>query len=458
MVSSVHSQEDLWTKRMILIFSIIISVWLTCIYYPGVMLSDSYSRWNLVNHLIKTGGANKFAIVPALWMALTYGLTKNYASFTLLQSFCFFYSSFLLIQRMGHLKGIWLLFPTTLFFCFPIFQGYSVYQDNAIGTAISINFMLILFLRKEENLSTIKELAYFFIFFLVFSSLLGFRQNNITMLPFVAALVLKSSRIKIIQRWALITAMVFVYSLPVLVEKYRLVRHLDEVNLGFTWETAQIIKRVNDPKYDHYLDFLGKDSNATKNALIDVEEGIMGHLIFKKNTLLIHKVVNPSNSVEIFKRYIKVVFEHPKKFLETRIHSWGRILGISRPIDFWAFQENNGNKLFKYGYRPTILRHYQFVRIHHLTDTWEFLSRPYILFLLSGILMLIGKRYFKEIRYLGTLFTLSIFYYGGFFIFNQSYEFRYFFPAFYLLSVIFLVVLTKSIEVFNDKIKTISNS
>jgi hypothetical protein len=449
-VSQLSSQQDKWTSRIILSISLIAAIWLTLIYYPGVMLSDSYRRWTLVEHLFNTGGSNKDAIVPALWMALNYGLTHNYASFSLFQSFFFFYSSFSLMCIMGRFKGVWMALPIMLFLAFPIFQGYSVFHENSVGTIIGINFTLILLSHDETKTNELKQVIYFFICFLVFSTLFGFRQNNITLLPVIILMLYRAYKHKKtnthIQIWSLAAALVFVYCLPILVEKYRSIRNLQEINLALTWETAQIIERSQDPKEAHYLDYLGDTPQATEKALINVREEILDML--KADGLSWGKIFEPSFTKRVIKDYLNIVFTHPKEFIQTKIYSWGRILGITRPIYFWGFWENKSNWLPKYGYRPTELRHQQFVRIGRLVDTCKVLTRPFILFILGGIMVFLSKRYLnKEVEYVGIAFTLAIFYYGGFFLINESYEFRYFFPSFYLNVVIGLVVLTKFIEV-----------
>jgi hypothetical protein len=435
--------------RMILTSSLLLAIWLTFVYYPGVMLSDTYHRWELVQNMIQTGGSNKFAIIPALWMAFTYWLTQNYALFTLLQSFFFFYSSFHIIRIAGNLTGIWLGMPIALFALFPLFQGYSIFQENSVGTVIGINFTLILLAQKEEQRSEIQEVFYFLGCFLVFSALFGFRQNNITMLPVVAFMLYQTRQSKAnntrIQTWAVATALVVIFCLPHMLEKYRNIRILHEVNFALSWETAQIIKRTKDSRYEHYLDYLGNSPDATKNALRTVEKGILGHLV-APDALVAQKIIEPSITGRLIKDYLKVIVAHPKEFLQTRLYSWSRILGVSGSLHFWGFHKNKDQKLANYGWRPTKLRDNHISQIYDLINHVRFLLKPYILFLVAGIAVVVGKRCFKDMAWVGPLYLFAVTYYGGFFLINQSYEFRYYFPAFYLLSVICLIVLTKVLE------------
>jgi hypothetical protein len=440
------SNKIIWTV------SIIASIWLTFIYYPGVLFSDTYARWGLVHHIIHSGGSNKFTIVPGLWMTLTYYVSQNFGLFTLLQSFLFFYSSFYLIQIMGNFRNAWILLPVFLFISFPLFQGYSVFQENSIGTVIGINFMLILFSHKEEELNEIRKLGYFFVCFLIFSSAFGFRQNSITMLPLVIFILWKEFRIKkiktTIQAWALVVALVFVYALPDVCWIYKNISKLEEFNLALTWETAQVIKKSHDPKYDHYLDYLGVSPDSTKNALTDIEEGIWGHLIKDEMPALsFYKIVDPKASERIRADYVKLVSDHPKAFFENRIYNWGRVLGLSRPLSFNEFYENRWDRLGKYGYRFTELRRHQFLKIEGLMNKYEFLSRPFIIFIFGGIVFFIGQRYLRnDVQYLGRIFLFTVFYYAAFFIITENYEFRYYFPVFYLISIMALVILTKFIQ------------
>ena len=446
-------------KHIILAISAVLSILLTLVYYPGILYSDSYARWNLAFRIFQTGsGVTRLTIVPSLWMGFTYMLTQNFASFSLLQSFLFFYSSLYLIKIMGHFQRRWILLPILMFISFPLFQGYSVYHESSIGTIIGINFMLILFSLENKNTDKVKCCILFFLYLLVFSTIFGFRQNTITILPvviFVLFRKIQPKKIIIVQLLALIIALIFIYTLPDILFKYRGIKKMDEIGIGLAWETAQIIKRTHDPKYDHYLDYAGNGTDATKNSLINVEEDIWQGLI-NKNGLVFSKVIIPETSRRIQRDYLKIILDHPKDFFENKVYSAGRMLGIPKPLAFYEFDENRWNHMASYGYRFTVLRHQHFERIQHLMGRYRFLSEPFIIFIIGLFFVCIGKRYFKnDVRYLGTVFSLAIFYYLGFLIITERYEFRYFFPSFYLISVIFIVITTKIFEsqrnIFNRK-------
>jgi|GEM_PF-5277599 len=446
-------QKYSYQQRIILIISAIASIWLTLIFYPGVLYSDSFARWDLaLKTLHSCGGINKFTILPSLWMALTYFLTQNFAAFSVLQSFLFFYSSLRLIAIMGNFKTKWIWMPLILFISFPLFQAYSVYHESSIGTVIGINFLLIVSscARKRFQEINAAKLSYcFLVYLLIFSTIFGFRQNTIIILPAVIFIVLKTSsskKILITQALALVISLIFVYSLPDLFLKFKDIQKGQETNIAMAWETAEIIHRTHDPKYEHCLDYLGNSPNATMNSLPNIEEDIWLSL-FNSNALSIFKVQIPEVSQHIQSDYFRIISDHPKAFLENKIYNSVRMLGFYKPLAFYEFDENRWNSLPSYGCRLTELRHKGFKRVWKLMRRLAIIRTPYLMFILGILMVYAGKRYLKEnVRYLNTTLGLALLYYLGFLLVTERFEFRYFFPSFYLISVILIVLLTKTFE------------
>jgi hypothetical protein len=445
-------EEQSSQNYRIFLLSLIISSYFSLVYYPGIYYSgDSYVRWDLAFQILHPKGEypTPFTILPAIWMAFTYWITQNFGAFAFLQSFLFFYSSLTLIRVMGNFKGLWMWLPIFIFSNFCIFQYSSVYFENSIGTVIAINFMLILCSQKHVQMTALKQGMFAVVYFLVFSALFGFRQNTVTILPVVFFILWRGNKHKElfrIQALTLILALVFVLALPQLMADYRSIPKRNQLSLALAWETAQIIKKLNDPKYDHYLDYAGYSDQSTRNVLhSELHFGTWAGMLFP-NGLSYKKLIQPDVAEQVKKGYIRIIKEHPKEFLENKLQNCSYMLGIPEPLRVWEFGKEIRSQIVPPSFKYTPLRDQQFKRIEYIMEHYSFIRRPFIVFLIGFLFFIAGLVFFKDVRLLGSVFCLGIFYHVGFLLVTENYVFRHSFPAFYLNSIIVLVVVTKFLE------------
>ena len=444
-------------NQTLVILSLLLSFYLTLVYYPGVFYSDSYVRWDIALDLIngtRSDGFNTYlSTLPQVFMALTYKITHNYATFAAIQSFLFFYSFLSLLKKTGNFSrnSLGFLIAIVLFISLPVFQGYSVYYEMSTGVVIAINFILLnlldnKFTRRSKS-GIIKPLYWLrkaFILFILFSILLGFRQNSLTIIPIIIYLSLQLIRNRIALTTvftSLVLSLIFLNRLPILLS----MPIANSSAVGISWETVQILKRVNKPEYYEYIDYAGFGKGSTKLAMQDVEETMFSSLFNAQNSgLAIYKVSDPPLSRRIKKDYLQLILKEPQAFLENKIHVIQRVLGLNKPLFFYEFDENRYSKMENYGYNASKLRTQSIINVHEFMGKAELFRRPYLMFILAFICCLIDRLYLKNRHHYTTyLFLLAVAYYFAFFITTQSYEFRYFFPSFYLLSMIILVVTIK---------------
>lgn len=444
-------QEDRFSESFILWASLIVSAWLFLVYFPGIFFIDSFIRWQTCSQLVSMGGCSKYldTALPSLWMGLTYLMTGSKAAITFLQSFLFFFSSLFLIKNVGNFKGGWMLIPSALFLSFPLFQGYSVFNEPCIGTVIGLNFFFCLLFHKDGFKSRLESGVYLFLYFFVFSTIFGFRLNTITILPVVFFVLWQRFQFKktiLVPFVSLVMALVFVFSLPYVLTKWRHVKRQDLIAVGLAWETVQIIKRTHAPQYDRYLDYAGTVKGATRNAMANVEESEwMGFL--GPNSLCFESIVTPDVSRRIKKDYWRLICAHPGEFAKNKIYIFGRVLGIFKPLKFLEFLPDLEEKLMQPGFRSTPLRNKKIDDLNLFMEQRDFLMRPFLMFL-TGLLCLVFSRSYlrKEVYFTGVIYSLALFYYAAFFITTQSFEFRYFFPSFFLIAIMFVVIVAKTIE------------
>ncbi len=451
MAAILTRRDDAFSRQLILWTSFVSALWLSLIYFPGVFFSDSFARWDTLRHLVRTGGASKYldTALPSLWMGVTYLATGNKAAITFVQSCLFFYSSLLLIAKVGRFKSGWILIPSVLFVFFPLFQGYSVFNEPCIGTIIGLNFFLILLSRQREADRPLHHVIDGFLYLLVFSTIFGFRSNTITILPVVLFVLWKRPHLRntrLIPLVALAVALVFLLSLPFALSQWRHVERRELVALGVAWETVQIAKRIHDPQYDRYLDYAGAVEGATRNAMANVEEsewrGFLG-----PQGLRFDRIMTPAISRRIMADYVRLIYAHPVEFAANKIYVWGRVLGLSAPLAFLEFQRDWKTKLAQDGFRSTPVRDRAIDDVNRFMTSWGSLRRPFLVFLAGLSCLGLSWRYFRhDVCFMGVMYCTALSYYGAFLITTQSFEFRYFFPSFFLVAVMVLVVVTKAIE------------
>lgn len=429
--------------QMLALLSMLAATFFTLVYYPGVLYSDSYTRWAMVHQLLDPGKYGTehlnthLSVVPQLWMLALYQLTENYASFSWVQSCLFFFSSYLLLKLIAEPTGKRLLFwiPAAAITAFPLFQGYSVHHEMSVGTVVALNFFVVLTSRWRPGRTWVAAAAYLAVFLLVFSVLFGFRQNTLTILPVVAVYSwrsLASKRELAIQAGALVSALLTITFLPQALG----LEVRDSSGIGFAWEIVQTLKLVDNPKYDDYLDYAAWGPRGVRGAFPDAEEHIYGSFSSEQG-ISFTKMVKPEIAARIRRDYLRLIVDEPRAFISNKLRLVKRMLGIGYPLWFYEFDENRWGRLHEFGYRYTDLRHAQFEKVHRLMEAFPIFLKPYLAFSVGALCLLaLAVLRTPTPPHLRWLFVYGVAYYAAFFITTQSYEFRYFFFPFYYLVVI----------------------
>lgn len=417
----------------------LLALYFTLVYYPGVLYTDSYVRWDSAQRLLAgSGGVTSFqSFGPTLLMALTYALTENYAAYTLVQSFFFFLSSLLLIRRFTGLESRWLVLPATVLAVVPLFPGYSAFHEASVGGVIAMNFLLILPRRGPERARLLAwEAAWLTLtLFILFS----FRQNALTVIPVIAFLFWKTAPVsaRVVRLVALVAALALVQVVPRAL-------HFSEdtpVGISFGWEIAQTLQRLQDPRYDHYLDAFGDTRGALSGKLDDdIWSGL-----FVPGALRYELIGTPEAARRLQRDYFTLACAEPLAMLANKLRVWSRVLGLERPLFFYEFNQNRLGRMPEFGWRDTSLRQRSFERVEAMMRP-EMLRKPWAVFLIGVIAMVIGAYVLPDrMRLAGTTLVLAAFYYAAFLITAPGYEFRYFFPAFYLVFMIVLALMSAAV-------------
>ena len=445
-------RNETYKQRKIMLFAIIslfLGIYFTLVFYPGVLYSDSYTRWDTAKYILYSAYNFDFSnihtwvsITPQFFMAFLYALTFNYATFTLIQSILFFFSSFLMIDKFVYNYKIIVL---ALFIICPIFYGYSVYHEMSTGCIIGINFGILLLtnenLKNWPNWKMILKIVYFSALFLCFYVTFGFRQNAFTIFPAIILTIIylykkyKNKLLSILQIAIIGFSLLFVSLFPAILK----INVYSSSSAGFVWEilsTIQEMPKDKQAKYNDYLDFISGDGSTSEALVLNSKSGSVNPWLWSIFT--VQNIGDKNIRSKIQNRYMYFVFNETNYYLNTKFYFIGRNLGIIQPLNNPEYNYNRREQMHHYGMLDNGLRHWFVNSYNKFQEVTVVFRIPWIWFVI-GLLAVIFQ-FFKAERnhFLGTLllYLIAIFYYSAFIINTQSFEFRYFFPAFYMLFII----------------------
>lgn len=434
-----------------IIVSFCLALFLTLATYPGILYTDSFERWRTAKALLEgvNGIMSWVSITPQFFMLIFYYFTQTVASFTFVQAFLFFFSTLLIME---HLKFhyYWTIF-LIIAIC-PIFYGFSVYHEMSVGCIIGINFtFLLLFFNK---LSTYKywtfknKLLYQFALTLSLYITFGFRQNAFTIIPALILAIFylikkknKNKSLGLNQLLSICISLMLVFMVPSITK----VEIKDSSSAGFLWEILSTIQTMPPDKqneYLNYLDFLTEDEGSTLKALnSNRKDSVNGWLWTTYPPIIIG---DKNNSSLIKEKYFNLLFNEPQYFIKNKLYFINRTLGINQPLSNVEYYYDTNNIMRDYGMKDTTLRKIVVDSYNDFLDTFTFFRLPYLWFIVCTLSVLFKVRISKKDEYVPVilLYLVAVLYYAGFLVNTQSFEFRYFFPSFYILVLIILSVIT----------------
>lgn len=444
-----------------LLLSMILSILVTFQTYPGVFDVDMYGRWDLVYTFIDGLKNNNyevfnfwglFSVQYEVIMWIIYSINDNIGFFTLVQSFLFYFSSFLLIDKYFFSWNKF-LYIILLIIC-PIFYCYSAYHTAEIASLICINFLiLLLFSSKTKRFSEwkiSKKLIYFFELFILLNFMLDFRKVCFSILPvifFVIYITYKKHNQKSllkIQILAICFSMLFVLSIPKSLT-------LKSGQIGPTWDVLSTIQQMPKEKQNEYIDYFDDivKPGDTKKALEvnnDISADSWLWSIFQSGV-----ICHPDNSSKVREKYINIILKEPKYFIKAQINKIGYTLGIKQPL-MYELYNNPEERMKDFGMVDNFKRESIINRFNLFIKMNPIFARPYIIFLFSIIMLLISKRFVEKEKFyqISIIYAIALFLELALIINTPAQFFRYFFVSLYYLLI---VGFSCGFEIINSIIK-----
>ena len=232
---------------------------------------------------------------------------------------------------------------------------------------------------------------------------------------------------------------------------------------GFAWEMVSTIQSMEENKKEKYISYLddifGEGATAMavqNNRYKEQNAGITSLFNSPINTT---SISSSGSSLKIIKKYVNLALEEPKSFLQMKWEFVSHSLGIGKPINMFEYNYNRAGQMNEFGFNDSSQRE---AYVNYFLAFMEFMvvfRRPWILYLVCLILILIWRFKFQgkksPINLYEASFGVSVFYYGAYILNTQSFEFRYFFPSWLLL---FTVIIGVSSQLFlkSERIRIIA--
>ena len=246
--------KKITNNKNIIIASLILAIICTMIAYPGIWYSDSYTRVQFTDAIIKsikdtfTNNINSTAlmcwltVIPSFFMAICKLVTGNIATYTILQSFMFFLVTFLLIKRM---KTFLYKFQYVLFALSPLIFCVT----GIVAFLLMLDYVKI----KKNKLDKVIEILLLTLFsFIIF----GYRANAFTIIPvliiYIFTIKTETTK-KFLVTGALILGIIFLNLFNLVFN----IKILSSESAGFVWEIIRVIQNMEPEKrekYENYLD------------------------------------------------------------------------------------------------------------------------------------------------------------------------------------------------------------
>ena len=412
-------------------FSVLYSLIIGLLFYPGLVYTDSIFRWqtaiSIADHGLGalSGKLDHHPIFPILWMAFFYKMTGEIGLFTIVQAILFSLSFFFLVRHFSpNLTGN---VVASLMLLTPVNEIYSVFVSYDTLFAIQLAFLFLLLLNRWESRT--------FLIPMVVAAAIGTRLNAVLIIPAVFLVLFlqrdtfKRGRLFLTASLCLIlTALVL--SLPVMLGMKRGNSFL----IGTAWEYANMATKTNDKRDSDFLNSFGTSVN-------DLKGGICYHGIWcgREWDVFLHKV--PSwRGRELLERYVSIALDHPAVFFPEKLKYIKSLMGIGREgitnEEIGRWREPNWAALMKTIGFETSQKKENFINRYFRFSEFagKVLFRPWLVFLLLAVMAVHLAKRDKDLL---PLTTLPFMYYGSFFLTSQNHEFRYFFPVAFLFLAYF---------------------
>lgn len=446
--------------------SIVLSLAMTLILFPGIIYSDSITR-TFDGRFIASYWAfitTTQSIVSILLYSLSIQWLGNVAFVSIVQSFLLFFSICLVCDKVSKFNKTAIILALCL--C-PFVLGISVYHETNVNALIF--FLLSFWFMFEPRYGSGDKLKFLIVSLLTLLSLavmFNYRPNAVSLVPaflLVATMnlfVLKYSFRRIVFAVQVLTVFLAVLLSARFTDEF-VWNSFDFSQPGFLWKGVSVLQNIPDNRYfETYFDCYSEVQDATVKAVENNRnESFYGmidyfptHMCLKENTfsllgdLLYLSVTQPKAvSLVLQENFLRLSGSPPLLFAEYNYNRWsdGEYFGI--PLN-------------------ASMRKAFFRRYCSFASASGFVLIPWILFVSSMLLTLFlsfskrGRDFLKNnLPAISALFFSAVSYNYAYLLNAQSYEYRYWIPGAVILLILNLLLISSLVNlIFRNHPRAVS--
>ncbi len=409
----------------VVLFSVIYAIVIGAIFYPGLLYSDSVTRWNTAI-LVANSGLDALAgvsdhhpILPILLMAFFYKITGEIGFFSIVQVLFFSGSFFLLVRHFSPtFRGN---FFASIALLLPVSQVYSIFISYDSLFSIFLIFLILSLLSKGRQKLILVPI--------IVATIIGTRMNSVVILPFVILVLLSQTKnFRRIERMSSVLACIFlsavIWHLPVTLD----MKKGNSWLIGTAWEYANMATKTNDDRDINFLKSVG-------TSPAEIESGICYHGIWcgKEYVSFISKIDNKTEK-ELVKNYMLILVNHPVIFITEKLKYIKSLMGIgfnlyNAEIGRWH-EKIWQDHMEPLGFKSSTGKE-NFIKKYFVFSDYAgvVLFKPWIVFCIFFLVSYYLRRLDPNSL---TVILIPTAYYGTFFITSQNHELRYFFPVVFI--------------------------
>lgn len=450
-----------WLKNnLVWIMAYMIASTFFCILsYPGILYTDSYQRENITSsiklsiHAFLDGNADLttlqswLTVTPSFFMLLSKEAVGSIVLYTFIQCVIFFLSVHVFSCSVTqHNHKIWNI--ACIFFT-PVVWNFGVYYEPSVGCVTAILFIILLIWKWDTIENKFDKIITFGLLMFLSYICFGYRANAFTIIPILILLVIlrtKMKKSKVIVTLAVIMGFVMTSIIPKILN----IDTMSSWSGSYIWEIVSTIQTMDAEGKAEYIDYLddifgeGVTAEAlNNNSYTEYDSSI--NPIWWGRPFDIGEVSKPENTKRILSKYIELIEKEPEVYLKVKWDFISHTLGISQPLRMAEYHYNNSDNMGEYGFNDSGPRK-KFVKYFlSYIEYMKIFRMPWVMFLAGLILILVWRFMYcgakSAINLYEAIYGVALFYYGGFLLNNQSFEFRYFFPSWLLLFILIVSLI-----------------
>ena len=192
---------------------------------------------------------------------------------------------------------------------------------------------------------------------------------------------------------------------------------------SFAWEIVSAIQSMNadkQEKYEGYLDDIFGEGATDEALQINTysKQNSSINDMFENTPINRDTISEPGNSSKLTDKYIDLALDEPVTFIKMKWEMISHTLGLNKPINQREYDYNRWELMDEYDYNNSAARRFYVSYFNGIMGFLVLLRRPWIMFLLCLILILIWRFKYKgkksEINLYEAAYIMSVFYYGAY--------------------------------------------